>query len=368
MPYPPDYGGVIDVFYKIKALHQAGVRIHLHCFMYGRQKQEALEAYCATVHYYPRSAMWKAMFSAYPFIVRSRNAPDLLRNLAEDNYPILFEGMHCCYYLADPLLRDRLKMVRMHNNEPQYYLDLARREKSTFRKLYYYEEYKRLSRFEPQLQCADKIFSIARDEALYYGMRFPSTEYLAPFHGNSKVTSALGTGTYALYHGNLSVNENIRAVEFLVQDVWKDLHIPLVIAGKNPPESMKTWIRNNDHIRLIENPSSSVLHDLIRDAQVNVLPAFQETGVKLKLINTLFSGRFCIVNTNMIAHTGLDAFCFVEDTTQGFREKISQCMELPFDNLALMERRKIEALYTDEREVQKIISFVQKNFPPQPSR
>ncbi|MCX6283192.1 MAG: mannosyltransferase, partial [Bacteroidetes bacterium] len=32
IPYPPDYGGVIDVYYKIKTLSEAGVKIHLHCF------------------------------------------------------------------------------------------------------------------------------------------------------------------------------------------------------------------------------------------------------------------------------------------------------------------------------------------------
>ncbi len=30
IPFPPDYGGVIDVYYKIKTLSEAGVRIHLH--------------------------------------------------------------------------------------------------------------------------------------------------------------------------------------------------------------------------------------------------------------------------------------------------------------------------------------------------
>ncbi|MEI7802398.1 MAG: mannosyltransferase, partial [Bacteroidota bacterium] len=35
VPYPPDYGGVIDVYYKIKALKEAGVKIHLHCYEYG---------------------------------------------------------------------------------------------------------------------------------------------------------------------------------------------------------------------------------------------------------------------------------------------------------------------------------------------
>ena len=36
VPFPANYGGAIDVFYKLKALHQLGIRITLHCFEYGR--------------------------------------------------------------------------------------------------------------------------------------------------------------------------------------------------------------------------------------------------------------------------------------------------------------------------------------------
>ncbi|RXM39833.1 hypothetical protein BOQ62_09820 [Chryseobacterium sp. CH21] len=32
-PYPPTYGGIIDVYYKIKALSALGIKIHLHCFI-----------------------------------------------------------------------------------------------------------------------------------------------------------------------------------------------------------------------------------------------------------------------------------------------------------------------------------------------
>ena len=33
IPYPPNYGGVIDVWYKLKALHAKGIKIILHCFL-----------------------------------------------------------------------------------------------------------------------------------------------------------------------------------------------------------------------------------------------------------------------------------------------------------------------------------------------
>ena len=56
IPYPADYGGVFDLFYKITALHKHGIKIHLHCFEYGRGKQDELNKYCEEVNYYKRKA------------------------------------------------------------------------------------------------------------------------------------------------------------------------------------------------------------------------------------------------------------------------------------------------------------------------
>ena len=43
VPYPADYGGVIDVYYKLKALAALGIRVHLHCYQYGRAASPELD-------------------------------------------------------------------------------------------------------------------------------------------------------------------------------------------------------------------------------------------------------------------------------------------------------------------------------------
>ena len=69
VPYPPDYGGVIDVFYKIKALYEVGVKIILHIFHYGREKAKELEEITEKVYYYKRKKDFKYNISTKPFIV-----------------------------------------------------------------------------------------------------------------------------------------------------------------------------------------------------------------------------------------------------------------------------------------------------------
>lgn len=91
VPYPANYGGVIDVFYKVKALSERGVKVHLHCFEYGRQPAECLEDICYSVNYYKRKTNASLLLRQQPYIVCSRHSDALLENLKKDNHNILLE-------------------------------------------------------------------------------------------------------------------------------------------------------------------------------------------------------------------------------------------------------------------------------------
>lgn len=361
VPYPPDYGGIIDVYYKLKALYAAGIKVHLHCFTYGRKESEELEKICTSVTYYNRKPLWKGFFSNKPLIVDARRSKSLLNNLLKDNYPILFEGLHTCYYLDNALLKDRIRMVRMHNNEAVYYLSLARREKKFFNSLYYYEEYKRLKLFENKLAHATYILAIARHEAAYYQTRFPNTIYIGPFHGNNQVSSLTGKGKYALYHGNLNISENIEAALFLLEQIFNDVDLPLIIAGMNPPEILLNKIAAMPHVTIINSPSPIEMLELIKNAQVNILPSFQHTGIKLKLLNSLFNGRFCIANQIMIDQTQLEKYCKVANTPHEMKNALHTFFEKEFTAMDLQFRKTIESEFSDKSEAIGIIELMQQN-------
>ena len=104
MPFPPDYGGVMDVFFRIKHLKEAGFIIILHCFDYNDRAGDAnirkLKEYCQEVHIYSRKKSIFSLLGKQPFIVHSRQNKLLLSNLLKNDYPILFEGIHTtAFYL-----------------------------------------------------------------------------------------------------------------------------------------------------------------------------------------------------------------------------------------------------------------------------
>ncbi len=58
-------------------------------------------------------------------------------------------------------------------------------------------------------------------------------------------------------------------------------------------------------------------------AQINVLPTFQATGIKLKLLMALYTGRHCIVNQPMVDNTGLEELCSIQNTAEEMKPVVA---------------------------------------------
>jgi glycosyltransferase involved in cell wall biosynthesis len=341
IPYPANYGGVIDVFYKIKALHSIGIKIHLHCYEYGRLHAEELKKYCHSVHYYRRYKGLRYFFSRKPYIVNTRSNKKLLNVLSKDNYPIFFEGIHSTFFINNSDLKNRTKIVRTHNIEHEYYKNLSEIEKNYLKKYFFKSEAKKLIKYEPVLKNATKIAAISKNDFVYFNKKYSNTELLSAFHQYEKVDIKKGKGFYVFYHGNLSVGENVIAALFLINNVFKNLEIPLIIAGKNPDKRIKNAALNNKNIQIIANPDDSKMANLISEAQINILPTFQGTGIKLKLLASLFTGRHCITNLTMVENTGLESLCSVKNTSQEMSEEVKRLFNIEFDEKEIKKREKI---------------------------
>jgi hypothetical protein len=359
IPFPANYGGVIDVFYKIKALHENGVKIKLHCFEYGdRGVAPELEKYCTHVFYYPRKKI--TLDITKPYIVATRGNATLLKNLLKDNDPILFEALHCCLLLDHPQLKNRFKMVRMHNIEHDYYRLLAESESNFCLKTYYGIESILLKNFESILRHANLILAISKKDEACLKSRFGDAVKLLPaFHGNSSIISKLGSGDYCFYHGKLSVAENHVAAMFLVNEVFSSTNIPLIIAGNGIGSDLKNAALPHTNIRLIEDISPEEINTFIENAHINVLPTFQPTGIKLKLINVLFQGRFMLVNSHMVSHTGLEAACYIEDQPQEMVQRLEELMRQEFTREDLEKRQVIiEGIFDVHKNAQALIDLI----------
>lgn len=359
VPYPANYGGVIDIYYKIKALHAQGIRVHLHCFEYGRAEALTLESICEKVYYYKRKMNKQQLLLSLPFVVVSRSSEKLVENLMRDKHTILFEGLHSCFHLDDPRLSNRTKIVRTHNIEHDYYKNLAKVERSVFRKMYFSIEGRKLKRFEKILHKANYIATISSADAKTLAAQYKNVHHISAFHANEQVKIREGRGTFCLYHGNLEVGENNEAALFLANEIFSKIKIPLVIAGRKPSAELKLAIERHNHVLLKANINTPEIDELITNAQINVLPTFQATGIKLKLLAALFNGRHCIVNPPMVANTGLEDLCSIQNSAESMANEIVRLFELPFDMKEKEKRTTVlNESFSNATNVKKLIELI----------
>ncbi|MEE4196091.1 MAG: glycosyltransferase family 1 protein [Bacteroidales bacterium] len=362
IPYPPDYGGIIDVFYKIKALWKNNIEIILHCFDYDRSRNDELLNYCKEVHYYPRKRSLFYFFSLKPFIVRSRANKTLLKRLLKDDYPVLFEGLHSSFYTDQLININRTVILRAHNVEYNYYQGLAGGESHILKKFYYYLEAIKIKNYEKKVIQKLVLAAISPSDYQYFHAINPNTIYLPVFHSNDQVHSKPGRGNFILFHGNLSVNENISAVKYILKNICSNTDYPFIIAGKNPPRKLIQVITKHNNVELIQDPSEKTMKNLIRDAHIHLLITFQDTGIKLKLINALFGGRFCLANPAMVKNTPLEPFVHIADTPQQFVSEIHQLMKHPFTEDQLNNREhSLLKIVNNHLNAQKLITLLELN-------
>ncbi len=342
VPYPPDYGGVFDLFYKIRTLHGQGIKIHLHCFTSGREEQPILNTFCEQVYYYPRRIGHKGFSHQLPYIVCSRSSPELLERLLQDDDPILLEGVHCTYLTQDSRFAKRRILLRLHNVESVYYKQLAKSTSSWYKKLYYLRESAVLRKYEKRIASSWPLLTVTQSDAELAAVTYQSKNIsvIPVFLPFQQIESPQGTGCYCLYHGNLSVDENEKAVIWLLENVFNDLPIPFLVAGKNPGTKLQRAVTKYKNCCMVSDPSDQELKDIISKAQLHVIPSFNCTGVKLKLLNALFNGRHCIVNADAVDGTGLREVCHLAETAGEFKGVIETLYERPFTFLDLQWRRE----------------------------
>lgn len=331
VPFPADYGGVMDVFYKLKALSEVGVKVHLHCYEYGRRHAEELEKYCVSVNYYKRDMSARHLLSRRPFIVSSRESHELIENLSHDGYPILFEGLHTCGIIGAPELKNRKIYIRAHNVEHDYYQSLAKVEKRFFKRVYLRNEANKLRRFQDVMLNANAIFAIQQADAAYFSKKYRNIIQIPAFNPFDKVDIQQGRGDYALYHGKLSVGENEVAARFLIEEVFAHVSYKLIVAGAEPSVELQKLAESHPNVEVIANPDDETMFSLISNAHVNVLYTEQATGLKLKLLNVLYRGRFCLLNDKMVEGTPLGDLCVIANTAEDYRQRLNELFAQSFD-------------------------------------
>ena len=153
--------------------------------------------------------------------------------------------------------------------------------------------------------------------------------------------------------------ENNQAALFLVSKVFHDSKFKLIIAGSDPSPMLVDAVKENRNVELRINPGEVEMMRLIRHAHINILPTFQNTGTKLKLLNALFNGRFVLANSAMVENTGLEQLCVVKESAEEMNVALEELMQKTFEPEEIEKRKLILGdIYSNKKNAEKLLPLL----------
>jgi hypothetical protein len=360
-PSPPDYGGAIDMYYKIVALAESGWKITLHYYQYQQGRDAGhLSSYCEKIYVYKRKKGWPALSWPLPYLVSSRINNDVITCLNKDDNPIILEGIHCTGIITYLKNKNRKIVVRIHNNEAIYYKRLAKAEKNIAKKGYYFFESVLLSHYQKKLPPYCLFACLSTADASEFSQLYPTSEveFLPSFVAWNEVQIKTGSGNYCLYHGNMSVAENDKAAQWLVREVFSKVSVSLIIAGKGISKSIFRISEKHKHIKILLDPTINEIKEVVQNAHIHVLPSLNNTGVKLKLLHALFKGRYCITNNAGIEGSNIKSGISIANHPDEWIEGIERLFTKEFTGDEILQRQNELRLYNNNENAQKLSAWL----------
>jgi hypothetical protein len=358
VPLPSDSGILKELVFLTKALHAKGILLHLHCF--GKEKPESLAPFCHELHCYPKKQGHKGYSLTLPYAVGSRSEKSLVKRLEADQFPILFAGLKTVSPLLETTWRkDRKIVVRMLRNEQTYFHDLTSLCPWGSQKLFYAIESIRFGQLMKKLLAIPIHFAISPEYKLIKSQSLDAFTVVDQLIEMPFLMLQQGTGNFCLYHGNLGKTEHAHAANWLLKNVFNTLEIPFVIAGDNPSEKLEQAAHEKMHTCLVSNPSEKELQDLIKKAQINLLPSFIEQCNTGLLFQSLAMGRHLLTNHRGACEMNIESTCHVAESNDEFMLMTEALFNQPFDATAHEARASfLNGKYNNEKSVNALIRML----------
>lgn len=314
-PWPARHGGTVDMLRRLQALHAAGVRVFLITWSESPSDSEAISALQSVAERVVVLPYWRGFwqrllllpkFFQYPGPVCTRwiSKSGLKKMLGDvlgfGSDFILQDGL-----MAGGLARELARegqlglLVRSHNIEHRYWAHQAKRA-SGLNWLKIKLRQVGLARFERDgLRQAVRFFDISADDLLFWErLGLGNGSWLPPIVSvdtNDAVAKRLSPVFDVGFVGNLRMPNNVEGVRWLIQEVIPVVsaklgrQVRLLVAGSAPSREVLDLVEGTPGVELLANFER--LDEVLMSAKVLVNPMLAGSGVALKTVDMLLSGR-----------------------------------------------------------------------------
>lgn len=296
---PPVYGGTLEVAGQVERLIEAGCQVVLHATTnntYAHAEALTLRDYPGVQFKTYRRNHWAIASLNRPYTVGSRNTRSLRRALQTASGKHAVQGSH-----LSALRFPAAAVLRWHNPESLYYRSLSEYS-SGFKRMYLRWEAAKLARWERQLalRWEGPVWTLTSKDAQHWKALGGRGALVVPpqkrFEGMPPLTPA--SEQTMLVPGKFSVIENDRAARWSA-----NLPLRIIWGGHGFSNSLRS-LASAKNVDLLELPSDARMAQAFNEASMVLVHAEHSLGLKLKLIQALYQGRWIIAHEAAVA--GLD--------------------------------------------------------------
>lgn len=297
--YPPNHGGRVDIWNRIKCFYKIDFNIDLICTVKNEpliKHQDVVQKYVNKIIIVKReNKIWK-MLSYKPFPMKTRSNLNLLNFNKRYDY-VFIEGGTSTIILENKTLKYKHVILRVHNDDVVYYKQLMESENIWWRKLYYLIEsykYKYLEKYI--LKKISNFMFISYDEMQKYKRKYKDINacFLPSAVEFNFKKQSLNSKNVLIVCSLFMIN-NKEAIRFYIEKIHPLLcdisGYNLIIAGNSRGEGVN-WIKKltcqYNNIKIFDTPEN--LDELYSISSIFVNPMLHGAGVKLKTINAIVNG------------------------------------------------------------------------------
>lgn len=340
LPYPPNHGGRVDMWNRIIAFSRFGVHIHLVTWSDQEILPEQIDfinRFVKSVFIYIRNRNpLLALHPKYPSTVISRKINDkqynqLINYLKQVEPDIVFlDGIHGAISAVNIANNLKIPIIyRSHNVEHKYVRGLVEAENNIFKKLFLWTKIHRTFMTECMVRRkANQIYDISkRDAEIWHDIEdMVPSKVLSPYlmlddNSNEKPKSS-EQDIDILYIGNMNMSNNVYGLKWFIKYIAPLLkEMKIVLAGSNPVDEIRLLCRTNS-LQLIPNPPE--VQSLYERARVLINPIWHGSGVNIKMIEMLATGK-PVISTTIGASgltTELKKYALIADKPKEFAKSI----------------------------------------------
>ncbi|UTW65610.1 glycosyltransferase family 4 protein [bacterium SCSIO 12643] len=312
IPFPPNDGGTLATYQLAKAMIDMGWEVKILSIATSKHPYTEMPldpVFKKTVPEYievdttPKvSALLKSVWKKDNYIVNRFDHPDfanlIQKTLGENTYDlVVFEGTFTAPYI-DLVKKnsDAILMMRSHNVEFQLWEDRILNETHALKRFLLQSPVKQLKQFElNELKKFDVVATISMSDKAYFNSYFGLSKTIYVPFGISLPDEMVvddDTENKIVFLGALDWEPNVNGLKWFLNEVWpiiraKNPNIQFYIGGRNAPKDFGEQLPEG----VIFHGEVADAHSFILSGQLMVVPLFEASGIRIKIIEGLALGQ-----------------------------------------------------------------------------